>query len=113
MAGGKYVYAFDMEYDCDPDKYVPTPSYRFLSVRVIFNCNGDPMPSDGPIGSSSQALIAPGAEWAYPKYACQTIGGRADNPGMFHDVRSLEQILEGCCPKRLGNDMTGIYDMAD
>jgi len=113
MPVGKYVYAFNIEYDCDPTKYSPTPSYRYLSLRVIFNCQGDPMPSDGPIGSSSTALITPGAEWAYPKYACQAFFEKADNPGMFHDVRNIDQLLAGWCPKRLGNDMTGIYDMAD
>lgn len=113
LQAAKYVVAFWVEWDCTPGQYLPTTSYEFLSTRVYFNCNGDPMPSDGPITSSVFALITPGAEWAYPKYACHAVYHRADNPGMFHDVRSLEQILEGCCPKTLGNDMTGIYDMAD
>jgi len=111
---GKYSYAFHIEYDCDPSKYSPESWYRFLSLRVYFNCYGDPIPADGwATGSSWTAQITPGAEWAYPKWGCAVIFRKAENPGMFIDMRSIDQMLAGCCPKRLGNDMTGIYNMAD
>ncbi|MBA7472730.1 hypothetical protein ES707_08062 [subsurface metagenome] len=91
---GEYIPAFYY--------YVPRLGQKgipFQGVRIFLDCFLDPMRLEYMLwGSSSHTKLCPGAEWCYPDYNVDWNWNIKEPPFIPIDVRSLDQIMGGCCP---------------
>ncbi len=87
---------------------------RKLHVRIMVSCTGFWIPTGITLeGSSVHALSCPGAEWAFPHWACTSHQGWHFAPGMLIDTRSLKQLKDGCCPISIITEQLGGEEATD
>ncbi|MBA7582352.1 hypothetical protein ES708_24280 [subsurface metagenome] len=94
---GTMTYAGYVAYNSKP-RELGGPHTK-IKVYIWINCDGYPIPrilTDR--GTTVYAKSCPGAEWAHPDYNCDSEYSWHEFPDTFHDMRTLKQMLGGCCP---------------
>ncbi|MBA7572362.1 hypothetical protein ES708_14142 [subsurface metagenome] len=96
-----------------PPRYKDLMGYP-VQVRIYINCYGDPIEAiKAGLTSTFLAKQAPGAEWAYPEFACFVERQENSPPEMFIDTRSLWLLQQGCCPIALTAEQLGGEESTD
>ena len=109
----EFTEAFIVEVNVDPKK-AQSWGGGIICLRVPYNCYGEPIPVKGSERNSTHiATLVPGYEWLYPDYICRQQNYETRFPGIIQDIRSLRNLLEGCCPEELLGEQLGGEESQD